>query len=305
MNDLVKEIERLNLEIINLQQSREYRIGKKLLHFKSLIKEMSIKKIVDKLKNTRKMERLIKGQFKENRDYNYLKENVNIDTNKNKKILVYTCITGNYDNPSKIYLKENCCDYKLITNNHNLKTNDWEIEYIPEELENKYNNKELNRYYKMHPFIHDEYDYSIYVDGNIDIISTISDLEEFLNKEIGIAMHKHKDNDCVFEEAELCKILKKGNKKEIEKLMKEYSDKNMPHKYGLPECNIIMTDLKNDRANKIYDEWWGKLQKSKCERDQLVFPYILWKNKIKTECIATLGNNVYRNPKFRVNTHVN
>ena len=113
MNDLIDEIERLNLEVINLQQSREYRIGKKILHFKKLVKKMSIKKIIFKLKNTRKMEKLIKGQFIENKNYSYLKENANININKNIKILVYTCITGNYDNPAQIYLKESCCDYKL------------------------------------------------------------------------------------------------------------------------------------------------------------------------------------------------
>ena len=233
-----------------------------------------------------------------------MKENANININRNIKILVYTCITGNYDNPAQIYLKESCCDYKLITNNHNIKNNDWKIEYIPEELEKKYNNKELNRYYKMHPFIYGEYDYSIYVDGNIDIISTVSDLEKCLNKKIGIAMHKHKDNDCVFEEAKLCRILKKGNKQKIEKLMQKYINEDMPLKYGLPECNIIMTDLKNSVSRKIFNEWWENLQKSGCERDQLIFPYVLWKNKIKTDDVMTLGNNVYRNSKFRVNTHI-
>ena len=117
-------------------------------------------------------------------------------------------------------------------------------------------------------------------------------------------MHKHKDNDCVFEEAKLCRILKKGNKQKIEKLMQKYINEDMPLKYGLPECNIIMTDLKNSVSRKIFNEWWENLQKSGCERDQLIFPYVLWKNKIKTDDVMTLGNNVYRNSKFRVNTHI-
>ena len=69
------------------------------------------------------------------------------------------------------------------------------------------------------------------------------------------------------------------------------------------EATIILSDLKNNNAKEIFEEWWNEFYNSKSYRDQIAFPYILWKKNIKVSELATLGNNVYRNPKFRIDVH--
>ena len=111
-------------------------------------------------------------------------------------------------------------------------------------------------------------------------------------------MHKHCIRDCLYEEAKVLKIWKKGNKKYIDSQIKEYMKEGFPSNFGLAEANVIITDLNNDKAEKILELWWDEFVKSKSMRDQLAFPYIIWKNGFDINRITTLGNNVYDNPKI-------
>ena len=47
-----------------------------------------------------------------------------------KRICVYTCITGDYDNLKEIKNKEKNIDYYCFTNNKNIKSKTWKVEYI-------------------------------------------------------------------------------------------------------------------------------------------------------------------------------
>ena len=49
---------------------------------------------------------------------------------KKNKICVYTCITGDYDNPKEIPKLEKGIDYYCFTNNKKIKSNTWNVIYI-------------------------------------------------------------------------------------------------------------------------------------------------------------------------------
>ena len=51
-------------------------------------------------------------------------------------------------------------------------------------------------------------------------------------------------------------------------------------------------------------EWWIEFNKSIVKRDQIVFPYILWKNGISINDIGCLGESVDRDGKFRKKVHL-
>lgn len=82
-----------------------------------------------------------------------------------------------------------------------------------------------------------------------------------------------------------------------------YYKEGFPQEYGLLECGIIVTDLHNDKAKTIYDEWWNEFMREQSGRDQLSIPYVLWKKGISPSEIGTLGNNLYFEPKFRIVPH--
>lgn len=85
--------------------------------------------------------------------------------------------------------------------------------------------------------------------------------------------------------------------------MKEYLQQGFPKKFGMLEATIIVTDLKNPVAKKILDDWWKEFISTKSLRDQISLQYVVWKNNFRIDDIGVLGNNLYKNPKFRVNIH--
>ncbi len=83
--------------------------------------------------------------------------------------------------------------------------------------------------------------------------------------------------------------------------VKRYKKTGFPKDYGMLECNVIVSDLKNLNAIKILNDWWMEYVKSESLRDQLALPYVLWKNNVPIEELTGLGSNVFKNPIIRIN----
>lgn len=296
---IYEKIEELNLETIKLKTSKEYLIGKKILKIKEYIKELKINALIKKIIENKKMS---KYSHKEEEN-NYKKIEVNIKSKP--KIAVYTCITGNYDKMIlEPFIQVDNIDFYLFTDNFEQKSEYWSIKSIPKKVNEKYDNILKNRYLKMHPYeLFENYDYSIYIDGNVQVMSDLTDLVFSINKKVGIAMHKHQFRDCICDEIEVCKIKKKGNYNEMKKQVGKYIKEGFPKKFGMLEATIIIADLKSKVAKKLLNDWWIEFISTKSLRDQISLQYIVWKNNFKINDIGVLGNNLYRNPKFRVNIH--
>ena len=163
-----------------------------------------------------------------------------------------------------------------------------------------------NRYYKTHPFnlFKNDYDYAIYIDGNVTVVSEITCLYNVAHEsKIGIAMHKHHQRDCAYDEGELCKVYKKGKPEDIDKQLNRYRSDGFPQKFGLHEATIIVVDLHNTIAKNLLELWWKEVLSTESKRDQLSFTYILWKNGYCSCDVGCLGNDEYHNPKFRIKKH--
>ena len=221
-----------------------------------------------------------------------------------KKVVVYTCIAGKYDTVNEPRFRMNPNVSYVLFTDQDIKSDVWDVRKIPEQLADM-DGVRINRYLKMHPHEYlGEFDYAIYVDGNVQIISDMSGLANLINDEVGFAMHYHNVRNCVYQEAVACQCLKKGNPLGITKDVERYLKMGYPRENGLLECTVFVTDLHSDASKKIYDQWWEEFLKSESKRDQLSLPIVLWKNKIPVEKVGTLGSNLYRNPKFRVMSHI-
>ena len=297
---MYEKIEELNLETIELKTSKEYLIGKKILRIKEYLKKMQIKECIKKINENKKI-----SKYSHKQQENNFKLTKKIKSNNIPKIAVYTCITGNYDKEIlEPFVKLENTDFYLFTDNEKQISENWIIKPIPENINREYNNILKNRYMKMHPYeLFENYDYSIYIDGNVKVMSDLTELVYAINENVGIAMHKHQFRDCICDEIEVCKIKKKGNYKEMKRQVEKYVQNGFPKKFGMLEATIIVTDLKNKVAKKILNDWWDEFISTESLRDQISLQYIVWKNKLKIDDIGVLGNNLYRNPKFRINIH--
>nr|MBQ0091006.1 hypothetical protein [Candidatus Enterousia merdequi] len=92
---------------------------------------------------------------------------------KNKIGVIYTCITGEYDNLIQHKCVNNNFDYVCFTDNKKLLqsgiVNGWVIKKL------KYNKSDdirNARWHKIHPEkLFSQYDYSIWIDGNLNILN--------------------------------------------------------------------------------------------------------------------------------------
>lgn len=243
-----------------------------------------------------------------NRSYNEWQEDLYISEETRPSIAVYTCITSNYDIPKEPLVNLPNIDYYLFTDSETeIKSQNWKYTNINNlEIDEMMNldNIQKNRFIKMHPHLFfKEYDYSLYVDGNVTVISDVTPLTKSVNQEIGVALHRHNHRNCIYNEAKVLKILGKGNRDKINTQINKYRLEGFPKQFGLLEATIILTDLKNQNSQIILQSWWEEFLESKSYRDQLSLPYVLWKSNAPIKKVGTLGVNLYRSSKFFIEHH--
>ena len=231
--------------------------------------------------------------------------NKNVNYFSNERIAIYTVIFGKYDQIIEPNLISDNCDFFIITDNDlNIDT---KFKIIKVNLE-KYdldqkNNIEKNRFFKMHPhLLFEKYKYSLYIDGNISIISDPTEFIHNINS-YGLAMHSHFRSKCVYDEIKVCKDSNKDLRMNLEKHERYLVNVRMPKNYGMLEAPIILREHNNPQCIKIMREWWAEFQKYS-KRDQISLPHVLWQNNIRIEEISTLGNDIYSNYSFKKRAHV-
>jgi hypothetical protein len=222
----------------------------------------------------------------------------------NKKV-VYTAIFGGYDElPDPQFIPEGW-DFICFTDS-NIKSNIWEVKKVPAIYKDPTRNA---RKYKILPHRwFPNYEYSLWVDGNILIRNNINELiPEYLNK-VNIAVHDHNQNqldprNCVYQEAQAIFYFGKrnGNYKDdpniIQKQIQRYADEGYPSHNSLAVTMQLLRKHNKKDCIKIMEQWWEEI-KYGSKRDQLSFNYSIWKTN--TSFIYFRGDS--RNTKYFLHT---
>lgn len=206
------------------------------------------------------------------------------ESKKEPKIVVYTCITGGYDN----ILEPTCVtpgvDYICFTDDQTLKSKTWKFRPIPEEL-NGLSKIKQQRGVKMlaHRYLAD-YDVSVYVDGSVVVRGDIKEFLRTLDFSLySVFIPEHPQRKCIYAEKDACVKIKKITGDAVvlaEKQMKRYKSEGYPQNFGLVQANIIVRKHNDDYCKVLMKEWWEEF-KENTPRDQLSFNYILWKTGSK------------------------
>ena len=147
-----------------------------------------------------------------------------------------------------------------------------------------------------------DYDYSVYVDGNVFITSDLSILTRTLD-EYPIAMHRHKNRDCVYEEVAACIAKKKDNIEKL-KLHEQLLKKNgVPVHGGLLEATVIARKHTDARCIEVMEKWWDEFQEYS-RRDQISLIDCIWTLGLSVDTIAKLGDNIMDNDNFVIIPHL-
>ncbi len=208
-----------------------------------------------------------------------------ISQNVLTKGVIYTCITGGYDN----LIQHNCVnqnfDYVCFTDNAELlnkkQVGIWQIRPL---IFDKLDPTRNNRWHKTHPHVlFPEYDLSIYMDSNIDILSDKLFCMIEPPKKLMVPMHYIRD--CIYDECQQVIKDQKDSPENVHKMLNFLKKEHMPHHYGLTENCILIRQHNDSKIKKIMDEWWYFIE-NYTKRDQLSFAYVLWKNGVLVDQIS-------------------
>ncbi len=209
------------------------------------------------------------------------------------KKVIYTAISGDSHYLHDPEVISPGYDYICFTDSNNYKSDIWDIrKVIPLYTHGGLN----NRRYKVlpHRFL-SNYDFSIYVDGDLKITSDLTPLaDQHVLEKLSVLDHSLcgvnttgalNSRNCIYDEAAFIKWLGDNNPKKqykdnihtILSQMHRYQDEGYPVKNGLARTSMIMRNHNNYEVIKVMEDWWLEL-KYWSKRDQLSFPYVCWKN---------------------------
>ncbi len=290
---LISDIERqrINHLLYNLEyENMEYlRILRGSFYYKY--------KVLLNLLATGQYKTIIKKLFK--KDTSRIENGITPNYFSHERIAIYTCITDGYDLIQIPVIMPNNCDFYVVTDNGN-RVPDC-VKYIDIDFvipDKNMNAKDKNRYIKMHPEqIFKEYNYSIYIDGNI---KPISDFTKYINLigDCGIATFMHPKNNCVFKECNTVIETKKATLDEVKNHLDHLNREGMPKEYGMADCGLIARRHNDELCIRFMNEWWSQYC-NYSKRDQISFSYVAFKLGIEMEEITVLGNNMYKDYAVR------
>jgi hypothetical protein len=302
--NLIRALESVNEDYLRILYSSEYRTGKRIKKIAHAIKHGNPREIVGFITSMQVQKKVQKISEKKKNPIICIDKPATAGalTYQNRRVSVYTCITGGYDQPVEPIYCPNTENFVLFSDDLPLgEESEWHRISL-DKVTGLQPGMNANRYCKMHPYaVFPEDDYSIYLDGNMQVVSDLTALTEIARKsKVGIAMHKHPKRNCAYVEAEVCIASHRGNPEAINKQMKRYREDGFPDDFGFCEATVIVADLSNPIGKRILESWWEEFCRSGSGRDQLALPYVIWKNGFVMNDIGNLGCNLQFNPKFRI-----
>lgn len=221
-------------------------------------------------------------------EINYICNN----TYKNNKIVIYTSVFGKYDSIKEPLFVNKNIDYVAITDVPISEKSAWKKYDYSKILDfERMDDYHKSKFCKMFPNVFfDDYDISIWVDGNIQIIGDLYPLVDRITQENSIAMFEHPINNCIYKEKESIIYFEKAKPSEILLQINKYKEDNFPSNFGMKECSIIIRKHNNGECKKIMSDWWEQVNLFTM-RDQVSLPYVLWKNNKNIDYIQSLGFN--------------
>ena len=222
------------------------------------------------------------------------------------RFVVYTVMTGGYEQVSQPECIDPRFDYVLFSNDFKDNTNGvWQIRHIDCKLDG--DNKRLSRYPKTHPeSLLSEYEASLYIDANLSIADNwIYDrfIELFKKGCIysGIKLLMS-GRDCIFEHAFDMSIAGVVHDYDAIVQCHELYKRGFPRHFGLNENNVIFRRHTKE-MEEVDKEWWWWIT-NYTFRDQLSYMYCLWHHNIPiSEYFLPEGEDTHNSKRFNFVSH--
>lgn len=126
-----------------------------------------------------------------------------------------------------------------------------------------------------------EYDISVWIDSKFRIVSnTVDIIKEHMKDADFVVLPHYREHNSIAKELDLNIKNYRGDPKIMHRQIDDYRKEGMPETLEIVNCGMIMR-RHNKPEIKAFDEaWWEEVNKYSF-RDQLSFPYLAWKMKLK------------------------
>jgi hypothetical protein len=213
-------------------------------------------------------------------------------------IVIYTAITGNYDS-----LKE---QPRIATHGANCiafvdrpyHSRGWQTRPVHAGFDNPRRNAKIH---KVLPHVYfPDAQYSLWIDGSVTIRFDfpIERLIEIYLADCDLAVFQHRRRTCIYQEASVCLQQQLDTPDIILRQIGRYTQEGYPSNAGLAECPILLR-RHTAAVNTFNEVWWEEIQRGSI-RDQLSFPYVVWKTGLR---VRNFSGTVYDPLLFYRGTH--
>ncbi len=222
---------------------------------------------------------------------------------ENLRVAVYTCIIGDYDDLRQPLVQDLRCDYYILSFEKPKKLGVYQWIDISDKVPaNLKDFTRVNRFCKMHPtMFFPQYEYSIYVDGSIQIQTKVAHLIKRTGK-IGIASYGATYAKDSYEHASaLCVKKGYGEKMGVERIKEQYQryvKEGFPYQFGFTENGVMVREHNNKACIQVMETWWEEVLNNS-RRDQLSFMYSVWKNGFIPQDIGYIDDTFRNGPEFK------
>ena len=224
------------------------------------------------------------------------------------RILIYTAITGNYDllrfQPS--FKEDVKAEVRFIAYLDNatptLSTMDkavarWHIRPAVDNFKDPKRNCQAHKVLS-HLYTFDN-DYSVWIDGSVILKAPITKLiKDNMTEGTDIALLRHSERDCAYQEAKDCVHFKLDNSEVINEQMNKYTQIGFPENFGLSETPVIIR--RNTRDVMAFNSLWWSIITRYSKRDQLSFDFVRWSLAMPVNYIE---GNIHDNKYFNIAKH--
>ena len=199
--------------------------------------------------------------------------------------IIYTSVFGGYD--KVVEQTSSGWDWKCFSEENSLP--------IYED-----NNRNAKRFKILPHRYFQDYEYSVFIDGNMTVRGNLDDLIDKYLSDTNVAFFSHGNNhldarNSAYDEAQTIFDLGEKNMKVspergilnykdnpyvIQKQMERYRILRYPANDGLITGMVILRRHNEADCIKTMEDWWTEI-KYNSKRDQLSFNYCAWKNDLK------------------------
>jgi glycosyltransferase involved in cell wall biosynthesis len=212
-----------------------------------------------------------------------------------KPYAVYTSIAGGYDNlKTPIFSQENF-DFYAFSDTEGEKVGPWENVPFDQHWDDPVRSAKKP---KIMPHLYfPDYEWSLWIDANI---FKLDDLSRFIasaiKNEAQVALFQHPERNTMGGEVDqLCK-LERDHPDVMQRQFDRYVADGWDNQLPLYECNFIIRRHNDPDVVRAMTMWWNEIS-AHSRRDQISFPYSMWKSGITPLSLRPKGHSVRNIPE--------